>query len=94
MGVSDALYGIDGLTLGERLRRARLKARRTALDIAFAIEMRSEQVSRWEHDVCIPSLPAFAALAEQYHVPMDALFWGPLPPDAASRADSEGSDGR
>ena len=72
------LYGLDGLTLGERLRRARRRTGRTATRIAASLGMPMEQLSRWENDHTVPGLPAYAALAGQYGLPMDVLFWGPL----------------
>ena len=73
------LYGLDGLTLGERLRRARKRLGLQSQEVAASIECPLAQMSRWENDTTIPMLPNFAALAARYQVPMEALFWGPLP---------------
>ena len=71
-----AIYGLDGLTLGERIRRARRRLGRQAQDVAWSAEVRAEEVSRWETDRCVPSLYAFAALAEALGLCMHQLYWG------------------
>lgn len=77
-----AIYGLDGLTLGERLRRARRRSGRKQTELAFSAETTAFEISRWENDHSMPSLYAFASLAEKLGVPMEQLFWGPLPGDA------------
>ena len=74
------LYGVDGLTLGERLRRLRRASGKTAKQVAFSIEESDSQLSRWENDQSIPLLPSFASLAEHYGVPMERLYWGETQP--------------
>lgn len=75
------IYGIDGLTLGERLRRVRKRKGLQAQHVASSAEIRPEQITRWENDHTIPELPSFASLADFYGIPMNVLFWGPLPDD-------------
>jgi transcriptional regulator with XRE-family HTH domain len=80
------LYGLDGLTLGERLRRVRKRTGRQAQEVASSIEVRHEALSRWENDQHIPELPAFSALAEYYGISMDELLWGSLTESATTTA--------
>lgn len=81
-----AIYGLDGLTLGERIRRARRGQKRTQREVAFSAELNPFQVLRWETDQCVPSLYAFASLADHLGISMERLYWGPLlPEDMAPR---------
>lgn len=78
--------GIDGLTLGERLRRARRRLGLEQTDVAAATAITTYTLSRLENDHHEPLLSSFAALAAHYGVPLDALYHGPLPALVERRA--------
>ena len=74
------MRGMDGLTLGERIRRIRRKTDRTQIEVAFSAEVNLFAWSRWENDQVIPNLYHFAAIADCLGVTMDLLYWGYEPP--------------
>jgi transcriptional regulator with XRE-family HTH domain len=82
---------MDGLTLGERIKRARKRDGRQQGALAASAEINVFELSRWENDRCVPTLYAFAALADALQISMGTLYSGPLPDDAHRAQAGEGS---
>lgn len=62
------------LKLGERLRALRRRDGRTQDDLAQALEVTPQAVSRWENGSCYPDMALIPAIANYFGVTIDALF--------------------
>lgn len=64
------------MTLGERLRRLREERKLVQYDVAEAIGVRAQQISRWETNVQSPDPPQLVKLADFFAVSLDDLLRG------------------
>lgn len=78
----DSVYS-QWMTVGELLRRARRKRKKTQKDIAAAVGVAQPTVHAWEHDQCLPGAERIRDVAEAYGIsPVDLL---PKTPTAKRR---------
>lgn len=61
-------------TLGSKIRAARETAELSQADLARMIECDSQQVSKWERDINVPTVPRLAAIAVALNLEYDELF--------------------
>lgn len=61
------------MSIGERIKQARVKAGLTQVDLAAAIGMDPSSVSHWERDVSSPQSESLAAVARALGVTVDSL---------------------
>jgi len=71
----ETIRTLDGLTLGQRLRKLRTDSGKTLTQVANSIEVNQGMVSNWEVDRVCPNVYHFASLAEHFDVSMDYLWW-------------------
>ena len=64
------------MTLGERLRKARLARGMTQQDVAGALDITRQAVARWEAGANLPSTEKLLELAELFGVPVSELAGG------------------
>ena len=60
--------------LGARLREFRHNLGRTQEEVARALDVTAQAVSRWEKDLCYPDMTLIPALANYFGVTIDELF--------------------
>lgn len=65
-----------GFVIGARLRRARLLAKLTQLDVAAELLRSRQAISSWESGKTLPSLLEFKELAALYGVSTDSILFG------------------
>lgn len=61
------------VSIGERIKQARIRAGLTQVDLAAAIDMDPSSVSHWERDVVEPQSASLAAVARALGVTVDSL---------------------
>ena len=66
------------MTLGERIRELRGKKNLSQEDLAAALEVSRQSVSKWENDASVPDLEKLVKLAQLFGVTLDALVRGEL----------------
>ena len=69
------LYDID-MSLGKRLRKARLKGGLTQRELAALLDVSAAAVSGWERDESEPEVKRLAAILKALKVPADWLIQG------------------
>jgi DNA-binding XRE family transcriptional regulator len=62
------------MTIGQSIRKARERKRYTQEDLAKKIGVSRQQVINWEADKANPSLIYFIAIADEFHLSLDALI--------------------
>ena len=62
------------IQLGERIRELRKRDGRKQEDLANALGVTAQAVSRWEADKCCPDLSLIPAIANYFHITIDYLF--------------------
>ena len=62
------------LQLGEQLRELRRRDGRTQDDLAQALDVTPQAVSRWENDICYPDVALLPSIANYFGVAIDELF--------------------
>ena len=62
------------IKLGEQLKEFRLRDGRTQEDLAEALGVTPQAVSRWEKSVCYPDMEVIPAIANYFGVSIDELF--------------------
>lgn len=62
------------IKLGERLRELRHRDGRTQEDLAQALDVTPQAVSRWEKGLCYPDMELIPAIANYFGVTIDELF--------------------
>ena len=76
------------MTLGQRITRARAAHRLSQNDLAEALEVSRQSVSKWETDASVPELDKLIKLCQLFDMSMDALVLGVEPEKAETAADS------
>ena len=64
------------MTLGERIRALRIKQNLSQEDLAAALEVSRQSVSKWETDASTPDLDKLVKLSEVFHITLDELVRG------------------
>jgi len=64
------------MNISERLRRLRLKAKKTLNELSKALNVSLNTVYRWEHELSIPRKSALRKIADYYDVPFEWLLHG------------------
>ena len=67
---------MENLTLSERLAALRKQARLSQADVAAKLSLSRQAVSKWESGKGLPSLVAYAVLAELYGTSVDMILSG------------------
>lgn len=67
------------MTLGQRITRARVAQRLSQNDLAEALEVSRQSVSKWETDASVPELDKLVKLCQLFGMSMDALVLGAEP---------------
>ena len=62
------------ITLGKQIRALRLRDGRTQEEVAEALGMSPQAVSRWEKEICYPDMELIPAIANYFGVSIDSLF--------------------
>ncbi len=62
------------LTLGEKIKELRKRDGRKQEDLANALGVSNQAVSRWEKDGSYPDMEMIPAIANYFHVSIDELF--------------------
>lgn len=62
------------INLGAQLRKLRHDLGRTQEDVARALDVTAQAVSRWENNACYPDMTLIPALANYFGVTIDELF--------------------
>lgn len=62
------------IELGERLRELRRRDGRTQEDLAKALDVTSQAVSRWEKGICYPDMALIPPIANYFGISIDELF--------------------
>ena len=62
------------IMLGEKIKELRKRDRRTQDDLATALGITSQAVSRWEANKAYPDMEMIPAIANYFHVSIDELF--------------------
>lgn len=79
------------MTLGQNIARLRAQKNFSQGDLADALEVSRQSVSKWETDASIPELDKLLRLAELFGVSLDELVKGETPPETerVRHADAE-----
>ena len=64
--------------IGERLRAARGRARRTLRDVAHVCECSPQAVEKWEDDTAMPNSRKLLAICRLLDISMEWILGGPL----------------
>ena len=72
--------------IGERLRAARGRARKTLREVADACECTPQAVGKWEDDTAMPTSGKLVALCRLLDVSMEWMMDGPLDFHSTSEA--------
>lgn len=86
--------------LGERIYQLRVRDNLSQLDLADALEVSRQSVSKWENNVCAPELDKLVKMSELFQVSLDELVRGgagssetlPLPVGEEKQAEEEKPD--
>jgi len=62
------------IKLGEQLKNYRIKNEKTQEDLALALDVTSQAVSRWEKGICYPDMELIPSIANFFGVSIDELF--------------------
>ena len=82
------------MTLGERIRQMRLEHHLSQGDVADALDVSRQSVSKWENDGAVPDLDKLVKLSQLFGVSLDQLVMGqeeegekapPPPPQPAAQ---------
>ena len=76
------------MTLGENLARLRAQRNWSQDDLAGALDVSRQSVSKWETNASVPELEKLLKLSELFGVTLDALVRGGDAPPAGERAPS------
>lgn len=60
--------------IGEKIKELRKRDGRKQEDLACALGVTAQAVSRWESGACYPDMSLIPAIANYFHVPIDTLF--------------------
>lgn len=72
--------------IGERLRAARGRARKTLRDVARVCNCTPQAVTKWENDEAMPTSGKLIALCRELDVSMEWIMAGPLDFHSTERA--------
>ena len=64
------------MTIGERLRLLRHRAKMTLKDQSALLHVSINTIYRWERDICVPRKTMLSRLAECYNVSAEFLLYG------------------
>ena len=64
------------MTLGERIRNLRMKQNLSQEDLADALSVSRQSVSKWETDASVPDLEKLLKLSDLFGVSLDTLVRG------------------
>lgn len=76
------------MNLGETICRLRTQAGLSQSDLADALEVSRQSVSKWETNASVPDLDRLVKMSEFFHVSLDELVKGSTEPEAASPSES------
>lgn len=62
------------IKLGEKIRELRKRDGRKQEDLALALGVTNQAVSRWEKDLGYPDMELLPAIANYFHITIDELF--------------------
>ena len=62
------------MTLGEKLRNLRHKAKKTLHEQSKALGVSMNSIYRWEHDLAVPRKPMLRKMADHFAVPHEWLL--------------------
>ena len=62
------------MSLGENIKRARNAKNMTQAQLAEALSVSPQAVSKWERAVCCPDISLLPALADTFGISIDLLF--------------------
>lgn len=62
------------VNIGEKIRELRKRDGRKQEDLAMALDVTAQAVSRWESNGCYPDMSMLPAIANYFHVSIDSLF--------------------
>jgi transcriptional regulator with XRE-family HTH domain len=62
------------ISLGKEIRALRLQSGRTQEEVAAALDVTPQAVSRWEKSICYPDMELLPVIANYFSVTIDALF--------------------
>lgn len=82
------------MTLGENIARLRTERRLSQGDLADALGVSRQSVSKWETDASVPELDKLVRLSELFGVTLDQLVKGETTADSARPEALPGADGR
>lgn len=72
-----------GMSLGENINRLRTGKNMSQGDLAEALEVSRQSISKWETDGAVPELDKLVRLSELFGVSLDELVMGKKPPEEA-----------
>ena len=62
------------VNIGQRIKELRKRDGRKQEDLATALGVTAQAVSRWESGTCYPDIGLIPAIANYFHISIDALF--------------------
>lgn len=62
------------IKLSEKIKELRLRDSRTQEELAEAVGVTAQAVSRWEKEICYPDMELIPSIANYFHVSIDELF--------------------
>ena len=65
------------MTLGQNICRLRTERGLSQGDLADALEVSRQSISKWETDASVPELEKLLRLSELFHITLDELVKGP-----------------
>ena len=75
------------MTIGERLRNLRLKAKKTLREQSENFDVSINSIYRWEHGLAAPREAVLRRMAEYYAVPLEWLLHGSISDGGAHSLD-------
>ena len=67
------------MSMGNRLKKARIKRKLTQDQVANALEVHRTTVGKYENDESEPSLDKFAKMVDLYHADANYILFGNIP---------------
>ena len=64
----------NAVKLGERIKSLRLRDKRTQEELATALGITAQAVSRWEKSICYPDMELIPSIASYFGISIDELF--------------------
>ena len=84
-----AQKGGHSMTLGEKISALRSQHEMSQGDLAEKMNVSRQSISKWETDTSVPELDKLIQLSEVFHITLDELVKGDVPPTHEENEDTE-----